>query len=66
MKAFILSMVAFSVMLAAGCSTPPKTDTEKEQLHNDAQAALKNFQLQDSGLQQVLADSAAMRSSRRS
>jgi len=60
MKAFciVLGLMAFALCFS-GCNTEPKTETSKENLHDEVQTALNRFQREDPDLKDFLDKSVA-------
>ena len=51
--------VAVCALLLVGCSTAPTTNSDRQELHTDAQGALDSMRATDSSLQQFLSSSNA-------
>ena len=54
---FCLALVGAATMFLGGCSTAPTTDTGRNELHNDSDAALNDFKAQDPSLDNLLHNS---------
>jgi lipid-binding SYLF domain-containing protein len=53
----VLAVLGTAALFLGGCSTAPETNSDRSQLHNDAQAALNDFKTQDPSLGNLLHDS---------
>jgi lipid-binding SYLF domain-containing protein len=58
MKKLILALVVAAPLLAAGCSTAPKTDEDRAALSSDVATTLGGFKADDPSLQKLLDQSA--------
>jgi lipid-binding SYLF domain-containing protein len=52
-----LALVGAAAMLLGGCSTAPETNSERAQLHNDTDATMSDFKVQDPSLDGLLRNS---------